>query len=259
MNGAGSRYSTRQESSSVRQETAAQQPIILPPPQQTSSSSRYSNEERRESSQIAQQPQYVPIAPMTGGGSSSRYSSSQSEYANTAGAAGNANVYIPIPYYTPSSSSSSSSQNSDYAASTSAGATLIPVTGGYIPRHGNYPSTTAGRYSSAHHGSSQFDGHASAGLSSYMSEAERLAKLQAQSVQGSGTYSGSSLVDSELSAQHGNSAAGISNDNALQESSGAAGSGGAGNGYVRTKSWENNSKWASGTQVMYFCIMQLVY
>ncbi len=67
-----------------------------------------------------------------------------------------------------------------------------------------------------------------------MSESERLARQQAQSVQGTGTYSGSALVDS------------ASSDGGLASSGGL--SGGAG-GYTKVKSWENSSKWASGTQV----------
>lgn len=67
-----------------------------------------------------------------------------------------------------------------------------------------------------------------------MSESERLAREQALNVQGSGTYSGSALVDSS------------SRDANL--SGGSSGAGGAG-GYSKVKSWENSSKWASGTQV----------
>lgn len=71
-----------------------------------------------------------------------------------------------------------------------------------------------------------------------MSESERLAREQAQSVQGTGTYSGSALVES--AAQDNNWAGGLS---------GSGGSSGGTGGYNRVKSWENSSKWSSGTQV----------
>lgn len=71
-----------------------------------------------------------------------------------------------------------------------------------------------------------------------MSESERLAREQAQNVQGSGTYSGSSLVDS--ASRDINLSGGVTGSGGL--------SGGAG-GFTKVKSWENSSKWASGTQV----------
>lgn len=74
-----------------------------------------------------------------------------------------------------------------------------------------------------------------------MSESERLAKLQSQTVQGQGAYSGSSTVDSEFSHD---------NHLGLSGQSGLGNAQGAGGGFLRTKSWENNSKWASGTQVI---------
>jgi hypothetical protein len=70
-----------------------------------------------------------------------------------------------------------------------------------------------------------------------MSESERLAREQAQNVQGSGTYSGSALVDS------------ASRDASLSGGlSGSGGVSGGSGGYTKVKSWENSSKWASGTQ-----------
>lgn len=85
-----------------------------------------------------------------------------------------------------------------------------------------------------------FGSHSSNDLSQYMSESERLAREQSQNVQGTGTYHGSALVDS--AAHDANLAGGVSGSGGL--------SGGNGNGaYTKTKSWENSSKWASGTQV----------
>lgn len=86
-------------------------------------------------------------------------------------------------------------------------------------------------------GAGLFGSQTSSDLSQYMSESERLAREQAQNVQGSGTYSGSALVDS--SSRDANLAGGVSG------SGGLSGSG----GFTKVKAWENSSKWASGTQV----------
>jgi len=86
---------------------------------------------------------------------------------------------------------------------------------------------------------SLFGSQTSSDLSQYMSESERLAREQSRNVQGSGTYHGSALVDS--------ASRDISLSGGLTGSGGL--SGGEGAGYTKVKSWENSSKWASGTQV----------
>lgn len=229
--GGSSRYVSHQES---HRQTAAPAPIIVPPPQ-TSSSSRFSEESHVSNSR--QQPQYVPIEPAT---DSLRYSA-QSEYVNSG--RGNGAVYVPV--YQPSSGSSHVfNEQSGLSHSGSAN-------GGYVGRFGNYPQggiVGGGQYRpTARLSTNIFDNHASSGLSTYMSESERLAKLQAQTVQGQGAYSGSSTVDSAFSQ-----------DSSLLSGTGGLGSGlgvgssqgtGSNGGFIRTKSWENNSKWASGTQV----------
>lgn len=100
---------------------------------------------------------------------------------------------------------------------------------------GRLDSGYSGRLGS--NGAGLFGSQTSSDLSQYMTQSERLAREQAQNVQGSGTYSGSALVDAN------------SHDVNLSGSgSGSGGLSGSG-GFSKVKSWENSSKWASGTQV----------
>lgn len=250
--GSSERYRTNSERYSSHLSTAPL-PVYTQP--RSTSSDRYSVH-----SESVQEPQIYPVYPVSGG-SSSRYSSSRQESVRQQHAA-QPTVILPSPQRSTSSryskneeSSSTSAQQPQYYQP------IIPTGGissryglneeyesnsnsqnggGYIPRFGNYPN--GGVYRSNRLGTSLFTDHASQGLSSYMSESERLARLQAHSVQGTGAYSGSSTVDSDFSGMTNDLSIGTGN------SAGLNGVGLGGAAFVRTKSWENNAKWASGTE-----------
>ncbi|KAJ6646958.1 hypothetical protein Bhyg_02175 [Pseudolycoriella hygida] len=211
--GSSSRYQLHEES--VRESGAPQ--AVLYPTQSTSS--RLTNQHISSSSTSNSQPLYV-VPPSS---ASSHYKSESESYNSNRGGG-----YVPIPY-TPSSSSS------HYLSENSASSTQ----GGFGNDFGYRGRYTGGRDSAfnSQYGSSLFGSQTSSDLSQYMSESERLAREQARNVQSSGTYSGSALVGS--SSQDINLTGGASGSGGL--------SGGSG-GYTKVKSWENSSKWASGTQ-----------
>lgn len=113
---------------------------------------------------------------------------------------------------------------------------IYPSGGSVSSSHRLHGSDTSSRFGSGSstllHGDEWNRYGGSSSLSSYMSESERLARLQSQGVH-SGSLSGSSLI--ENSDIHGRFGDGDS-------------SSGSGNGYLRTKSWESSSKWGSGTE-----------
>lgn len=76
-----------------------------------------------------------------------------------------------------------------------------------------------------------------------MSESERLARLQSQSVGTGATLSGSSTFEGD--AYH---------DNLLGVNAGSLGG-----GSTRSKSWESSSKWQSGTQVNLTILLPVVF
>lgn len=76
-----------------------------------------------------------------------------------------------------------------------------------------------------------------ADLKSYMSEAERLARLQAHEMTSAGTRTGGGQLATHLDSDHSSDLLGH----------GAAGAGGHGN--YQSKSWQKSSKWSSQSEV----------
>lgn len=72
-------------------------------------------------------------------------------------------------------------------------------------------------------------------LKNYMSEAERLARLQAQEMTSSGTRTGGSQLASHLDADHSSDL--------------LSGARGSGNGNYQMKSWQKATKWSSQSEV----------
>lgn len=204
------RYSSRAESLSERQGTVGAH-SIYPIPIEARSQSQLQHESNSHVSSGG-----VPIiAPST---------SSQSAYARHESYANTGRNYVPI-VSNPSETSSSSSQYAEQQERRIGGG-VIGVGGHGGSSSADYSRSYGGRYGSTL--------GASPDLSSYMTESERLAKMQSKSVHNSHQpLSGSSTVD----ARFGSASSG----------SGLNSLGGA--GYQRTKSWETSSKWASGSQV----------
>ncbi|XP_055642532.1 uncharacterized protein LOC129779213 isoform X2 [Toxorhynchites rutilus septentrionalis] len=192
---------------------------------------------------------YGPIAPVGGSTSesSSKYAGHEQQKSTSS--------YIPVVVQPAGTSSSSSSQ---YSAQEQhqrhqklAGDSYYPVsnagyTGSRYSAHdaqsayrqqqavkggnyGPYPITddALGR----RFGATGAELGAGADLGGLMSEAERLAKLQAKNAY-NGAVSGSSAIDTEN--RFSGSSDSANNDNTL------------GGGFQRTKSWSSSSKWASG-------------
>lgn len=216
--------------------------------------SLYSN--RHESERFvtvdAQQPQTIYIAPPQ---QQPRTSSHSARYEEQRSITNNAAQQLPqVSIVTYPATASSASLNRNYAASenyanNAGSASYIPS---YVDASGSAYGRNA-RYGqqfqqqqrpSLRVGSSRFDGHhSSTDLSSLISESERRAREQALSRRAHG----SGIVE----ADYGRTAAGSSaydelNANALGAGYGAGRVGGNG-GFLRTKSWENNEKWSSGT------------
>lgn len=166
-----------------------------------------------------------------------------------------ASTHTPYsPSYSPSYSSSLSSSSSHSNSRQNLGAYFTPpsnffviiVLFGYFESF--FPDSTS-RFSSGlnyGHQSAPF-GQSSdistlehvpgptADLKNYISEAERLARLQAQEMTSSGTRTGGSQLPSHLDADH-----------SLNLLSGVKGSG---NGNYQSKSWQKASKWSSQSEV----------
>lgn len=212
-------------------------PIVTYPVGGSSLSSRFS-----EHSSLSNGGLTAPVITYPSSGSSS-HSSRFSESSSSS----NGGYSAPIVAY-PSGGSSSSSHFSESSSSSNRGlnAPIIAYPGGgsssshfsqsSSSSNGNfggnvgfasYPQALSSRFSSA----SDFDSglgssFGTSNLHQYMSESERLARLQSQNIQGQHGYKGTST------AHFGNAA--------LVQPSASGG---------RTKSWEKSSKWASQTDV----------
>jgi hypothetical protein len=159
------------------------------------------------SERVSSQPTiYQPIPVQSGG--SSRFSSRHEGFSS-------GSSFAPTPVMSGSSGSRFSS--SSFGNSNA---------GGFGGGMSSFPSRQSTRF-----GSSTMD--SGSDLTSYMSESERLARVQAKGVYGSGnSLSGSSLTQSRFDGGDLNSASG----------------GGGADGFARSKSWQSNSKWSSGSQ-----------
>lgn len=227
-------------SSSLYRESHSRQaaaPQIIYQPQPSASSSRFSSE-RYSSSNSAQQPQVIPVSIPS---ASSRYSQSES-FSNQ----GSGGIVAPIVQYPSGGSSSSRFNEQSSSSSGGLGGTAFQVTGfpsGSSSRFNEHSSSSGGLggssfvtgfpSSSSNQLSSRFSesefgsgfGQTGFGLDRYISESDRLARLQAQNIQSRNGYKASSTVD------FGNA-----------HVSPAASSG-------KTKSWEKSSKWSSQSEV----------
>ncbi|KAL9707361.1 hypothetical protein quinque_010879 [Culex quinquefasciatus] len=157
----------------------------------------------------------APIYPVAGGSKSSYYSAEERRQQQTAGG-----------QYYPAGSATLGSRYASSEAQSAHNRQQSQVAGGYSP----YPITNdaLGRQFGAA-GIGQLGTHTD--LNELMTEAERLAKVQAQNAH-NGAVSGSAAIDTE------NRFGGGSDD--------AVSGGTGGSGFQRTKSWSSSSKWASG-------------
>lgn len=214
-----------------------------------SSGGHHSSSYRESHSSQAAAPQVItyPI----GGGSSSQYQESSS---SSTGNRGFTSPIITYPVTVPAGSSShfsessssgnhggytapiatfpvaggaSSSQFSETSSSTggSHGGNVGFISSGY-PIHSRFGSDFGSEFGSS---SSSFGSGSSSNLVHYMTESERLARLQAQNIQGQHGYKGATTVD-------------LGSANLVAQPT--AGS--------RQKSWEKSSKWSSQTEVSSF-------
>uniref|UniRef100_U5EPF6 Putative secreted mucin n=1 Tax=Corethrella appendiculata TaxID=1370023 RepID=U5EPF6_9DIPT len=219
---AGSSSSTHQQSSSSnREELSSQTGGVYVPINtgSTSVASKYSEHEKNE--QRSGTSYVVPVAPISTS-SSSRYGSRHEEHSRTGTNYGQSGVYTPII----GGASTGSSQHSSSSSASDA----------YSKHRLSYPIT--GDQLGQQFGSGLGLSGDKNDLSEFMSESERLARAQSQSVQ-SGTVSGSSVVQNRYSA---NDNSDVALNTVLSNSNTGAGAG----GYQRTKSWASSSKWASG-------------
>lgn len=227
----GSSHKTSSYRESHSSQAAA--PTIVysaPAPSSSFSSERYSS-----SSSAGAAPAIIPVIPS---GGSSRYSHHES-FSNQ----GSGGLVAPVVSYPAGSSAISSrfSESSSSLGGNGLGAAIVsyPSGGGSSASHYESSSSNGGfgnnlvtYHPSSHHRQiSQRFGEdigsfGSTNLGHYMSESERLARLQAQNIQGQSGYKAASTVD-------------FGNANLIAEPS--AGS--------RTKSWEKSSKWSSQSEV----------
>ncbi|XP_038111693.1 uncharacterized protein LOC6035280 isoform X1 [Culex quinquefasciatus] len=176
--------------------------------------SRYSAQDQRHStaynSAVVQ-----PVIGTAASSSSSKYSAEERRQQQTAGG-----------QYYPAGSATLGSRYASSEAQSAHNRQQSQVAGGYSP----YPITNdaLGRQFGAA-GIGQLGTHTD--LNELMTEAERLAKVQAQNAH-NGAVSGSAAIDTE------NRFGGGSDD--------AVSGGTGGSGFQRTKSWSSSSKWASG-------------
>lgn len=203
-----SKYSTYDQSQHAN--AAGSYVPIVP----VTSDSRYSAQDQRHSSTY-NSAVVQPVIGSTASSSSSKYSAEERRQQQLAGG----------HYYPAAGSSTLGSRYSSSEAQSAYNRQQSQVGGGYTP----YPITNdaLGRqFGSA--GLGQLGG-AHTDLNELMTEAERLAKVQAQNAY-NGAVSGSSAIDTE---------------NRFGSDDSVTGGTGAG-GFQRTKSWSSSSKWASG-------------
>lgn len=149
----------------------------------------------------------APIVAYPSGGASSSY---REESSSSHGGFGGGSIVAPIVSYPSGGASSTYREES----SSSGGSGL-----------GNAGFITYGQPVSRFGGADFGSSFGSSNLGTYMSESERMARIQAQNLQGSAGYRASSALD--LGNAH------LTN----------AGAGG------QTKSWEKSTKWSSNTEV----------
>lgn len=205
--GSVSKYSTYDQSQHAN---AANTYVPIVP---VTSDSRYSAQDQRHSSTY-NSAVVQPVIGSTASSSSSKYSAEERRQQQIAGG-----------HYYPAGSSTLGSRYSSSEAQSAYNRQQSQVGGGYTP----YPITNdaLGRQFGAA-GLGQLGG-AHTDLNELMTEAERLAKVQAQNAY-NGAVSGSSAIDTENR---------FGSDDSV-----AAGTGTG--GFQRTKSWSSSSKWASG-------------
>lgn len=188
-------------------------PIVTFP---TSGGSQFS--ERTSSSAGSLGGYSAPIItyPVTAGGSSSQFSERSSSSTGSLGG-----YAAPIVTYPVGGGSSSHVSESSSSTSGSHGGNVGFVSTGFPSSnlHSRFGSEFGSEF-----GSTSF-GSGTSNLDHYISESERLARLQAQNIQGQHGYKGTSTVD-------------IGNAALVQPASGS-----------RTKSWEKSSKWSSQSEV----------
>lgn len=202
--GSVSKYSTYDQSQHAN--AAGSYVPIVP----VTSDSRYSTQDQRHSSTY-NNAVVQPVVGSTASTTSSKYSAEERRQQQ-----------IAAGQYYPAGSSSLGSRYSSSEAQSAYNRQQSQVGGGYTP----YPITNdaLGRQFGAA-GIGQLGTHTD--LNELMTEAERLAKVQAQNAY-NGAVSGSSAIDTEN--RFG------SDDTAVA----------GGTGFQRTKSWSSSSKWASG-------------
>lgn len=227
--GSRSRYVSEHK---TEQETtgAAPQPIMIQPAQ--SATSRYTASQQSSRSQSVAQPQYVPVvAPSS---TQSRYVAQSDLYksSNQNGIGGGGAAYVPIPYR-----GTSSRYYDQQQAALESDLGQVAQVSGY-----DAIGTGVGGRSSTRLGSNVYN--ANSGLSHFMSESERLAKLQSQTVRGEG----SALVGSAILETEDDRNAGYNRNNLDSQVDTNYAAGNNGGAFKKTKSWESSSKWSSGTQ-----------
>lgn len=230
--GSRSRYASEQKTEHETSRNNVQQPIIVQTPAQ-SSSSRYTSSSQQSRLENVNQPQYIPVvaAPSS---SSSRYVAQSDLYKSNQNSidrtgTGRVAYAVPLPYSTGSSSRYYDQQNQFAAHENDLG--QVAQGGSSIDRIGS-GGRSASRLGSTVSNSDN-------GLSHFISESERLAKIQSQTVRGEGSaLVGSAILDTQ---DDRNSAY---NQNYLdnQRETNVNGS-----PYRKTKAWESSSKWSSGT------------
>lgn len=224
--GSRSRYESEQKSEHETSRSSPQQIIVQTPAQSTSS--RYSSAASQQSRlENVHQPQYIPVvsAPAASS-SSSRYASQSDLYKSNQNADRENAAYVPMPYRSSSSRYYDQQQQNQLGTHESDLGQVANAGNGAFDRIGS-----GGRSSSSRLAGSTISDN---GLSHFITESERLAKLQSQTVRGEGSaLVGSAILETEADR---NSAY---NQNQLESQST--------NPFRKTKSWEKSSKWSSGT------------
>lgn len=242
--GSRSRYASEQktEQETSHNNIAAPQQIVIQTPTQ-SSSSRYSSSSQQSRLENVQQPHYIPVvaAPAPATSSSSRYVAQSDTYKSNqndigAGSAGRvAYAAVPIIPYGGSSSSSRYYDQQNQLATQHESADLGQVAQG--------SSSAFDRIGSGGRSGSRLGAtlsNSDTGLTHFISESERLAKLQSQTVRGEGSaLVGSAVLDTQ---DDRNSEYNQNRLDSTQRETDLTGS-----PYRKTKSWESSSKWSSGT------------
>lgn len=224
--GSSSRLSSHRESHSSASNVLPTQTIVYSSP---SVSQRISESSSRNVVSGGSTPAFVSVAPVGGGSSFSHHSSNYLNSGSTGG------IVAPIVTYPIGGGHSSASKYLHESSSSNAGGLggvavypSVGVSGSQLGSRFGHSSAFDSGFSSG-----VSSGLTSSGLSGFMSESERLARLQAQNVHSSSSQSGSVYADQY------NSGSGLTGAY-VQPTTGSFG---------KTKSWEKSSKWASQSEV----------